>query len=1129
VLRTLAWHWRVHLAVALGAAVACAVLAGALLVGDSVRGSLRALTLDRLGEVDYALASRRFFRESLAADLAHAPGFAAAFAEPVPAIVLRGSATRAESGARAARIGIHGIDARFAALFDVTLDLARAPGQLFPPVVINHSLARELQASPGDEVLLTFGRSSAVPRETLMGEKDTEDVLGSLRLAVAAVIPDRGLGRFGLAPRQTSAPSAFVDRTVLQRALAERARVNAILLAARPGATLDPQQALGQAVRLEDYGLAIRARDDQWIVDSREFVLRPEIETAVADAARALAAPLVRVQTYLAIKMQGSDPAAGSDPVRFLADPVPYSTVAAIDAPPDAPDWARLPLSDGGWAGPLAEDGILLNTWAADALDARPGDTIELTYHVVGPREELAEATAAFRVEGVVALEGLAADRTLTPDYPGIQDAEDMANWDPPFPVDLESIRTEDELYWDEHGATPKAFVAPATARRLWSTRFGAATALRIGLPPGHDPAAFEARLAQGILSRLSPDAFDLTFRPVKAEGLRAASGSTDFATLFLSFSVFLIVSAALLVGLLFRLGVERRASEIGLLLAVGYAVARVRARLLAEGLALAAVGAAAGLAGAAAFAGAMMLGLRTIWRPAVGSSELYLHVTLPSLAIGWASTIAVVTLSVLLAVRKLVRVAPPRLLAGALAVHGRRGGWPSRVVAWGGLAGAPLLALLAALGGAGASPGLAFGSGSLLLAGALAAFTRWCRNPRRRRRIGSLAGMAARNSAWNPGRSVLSVALVGCACFMVVVVEAFRVEPGADLDRRDSGAGGFRLVAESNVPLHQDLERPAGRFELGFTDEEAATLDGARIFPARVLPGDDASCNNLYRPARPTLVGLPPDLIRRGGFRFASALDAATGDEPWSALLGALEPDVIPAIADQSSAQWILHLGLGDELTIEDEAGRPLRLRLVALLDRSLFRSEILVAESHLLRHFPSLTGDAYFLIETPPDRAAEVARVLESRLGRFGLDVTATADRLAGYEAVQNTYLSTFQVLGGLGLLLGTLGLGIVLVRNVLERRGELGALRAFGYPRARLGFLVLAENAFLLSTGVAAGTIAALAAVAPGLAGRGWPWPALAATLALVLSVGMLASLAAVAGALRVPLLPVLKAER
>jgi ABC-type antimicrobial peptide transport system permease subunit len=256
--------------------------------------------------------------------------------------------------------------------------------------------------------------------------------------------------------------------------------------------------------------------------------------------------------------------------------------------------------------------------------------------------------------------------------------------------------------------------------------------------------------------------------------------------------------------------------------------------------------------------------------------------------------------------------------------------------------------------------------------------------------------------------------------------------------------------------------------------------------------------------------------------------LDLPEGADPWSLLETPLDGGVVPAMADVNSAMWILKLGLGEELVMQDESGRPLRLRLMGLLDHSIFRSEVLISEKNLLKHFPGRTGASYFLIETEPARAMEISLLLEDNLDSFGFDATTTREKIAGYEAVQNTYLSTFQVLGGLGLLLGTIGLGVVLVRNVIERRGELATLRAFGFRRSRLAWIVLAENAFLLVIGVLIGTLAAVAAVVPSLAGRHPPWPSLAVTLALVLVVGMLSSLAAVVGTLRVPLLPALKAE-
>lgn len=646
VLRSLAHHGRIHAAVALGAATATAVLAGALLVGDSVRGSLRALTLDRLGAIDGALVTGRFFRAELAADLA------AAAPDAVPrsaaAVVVRGSAVHSDSGRRASRVEILGIDAAFPALWDdgpPAPEFDRAEGQVFPSVWLNRTLADELRAAVGDAVLLRFGRVSDIPRETLMGDSDPEDLLESARLTVRGIVPDAGWGRFGLDASQAAPMNAYVELGRLQRSLDREGRVNAILAAFGPGGREPAVEALHGALALDDLGLRIERVGDAFALETSEFVLRPRLEEAAREAAAALGAPAMSVQSYLA------------NAIRAGERSVPYSLVAALDRPPGAPDWARLVAADGTAAPAPGPDGILVNTWVAEDLGVAAGDTVELDWFEVGPREELIERTRAFTVAGVVRIEGLAADASLTPEYPGIQDADDISAWDPPFPVDLDRVRPEDEAWWDRHGAAPKAFVSEATGRALWASRFGAATSLRVELPA--DASAEDAvdRFRAELLRREPPGAFGMDFRPVKERGLEASTGATDFAGLFLGFSMFLIVSAALLVALLFGLGVERRGREIGLLLAVGYTLARVRRRLLAEGAIVAAAGIALGLAGAVGYAWLMIAGLRTLWRGAVGSSALELHVTPLSLAIGAAASAAVVLLSIRLSLRRLKRI----------------------------------------------------------------------------------------------------------------------------------------------------------------------------------------------------------------------------------------------------------------------------------------------------------------------------------------------------------------------------------------------------------------------------------------------------------------------------------------
>ena len=117
------------------------------------------------------------------------------------------------------------------------------------------------------------------------------------------------------------------------------------------------------------------------------------------------------------------------------------------------------------------------------------------------------------------------------------------------------------------------------------------------------------------------------------------------------------------------------------------------------------------------------------------------------------------------------------------------------------------------------------------------------------------------------------------------------------------------------------------------------------------------------------------------------------------------------------------MHLGLGDELSVQNELGETLKLRLVGFLQRSIFQSELLVSEANFKKHFPSQSGYAYFLIQAPSsldatgtaETAERIGHTLESTLNDYGLDVRSTAEKLASYRAVENTYLSTFQILGG------------------------------------------------------------------------------------------------------------------
>jgi hypothetical protein len=219
-------------------------------------------------------------------------------------------------------------------------------------------------------------------------------------------------------------------------------------------------------------------------------------------------------------------------------------------------------------------------------------------------------------------MEGPAADPELMPEFPGLSDADNCRDWEPGFPIDLDRIRPNDEVYWEKYRGTPKAFVTLGAARDMWSNRFGDLTAFRI---PAGSVTADEVE--KKIAGTLDPASIGLFFRPVRRQALAAVNEGMDFGQLFIGFSLFLIIASLLLMALLFVFGIEQRAGEAGTLLAVGFPPARVRRLFLGEGVILAALGGLLGTVLGILYTRLVLQGLATVWSEAGGGARIAFHV----------------------------------------------------------------------------------------------------------------------------------------------------------------------------------------------------------------------------------------------------------------------------------------------------------------------------------------------------------------------------------------------------------------------------------------------------------------------------------------------------------------------
>ncbi|OWK47475.1 ABC transporter permease [Fimbriiglobus ruber] len=1153
-LRSARYHWRSNLPVVLGVAVGAAVLAGALVVGDSLRGSLRGRALRQLNGVESAYVGPRLVRGAIAGKL---PGTV------TPALILQGSA-RYESPSgepvQLGRVNVIGLSGSDLAVFG--LPSARGWDEGKAVAIVSAPVAAHLHVASGNKVDLGVARLSNIPRSSLLSKRDADDVTTSLSAEVVEILPaDHPMNDFNLLPNPAAPLNVFVPLAVLQKQVGQPDRVNALLA---KGATADElNDAFAAQLTLDDWGIRVNVapkRNAYVTIESASLVLDPATVKVTEIITGAISARSSRTIAYLANAIS-----AGPNAVltKDAGDPnkvIPYSVVAALNVNAAPPLGPFLPPNTAGWS----DDEIALVAWPDSPLkNLKAGDPVTVTYFEPEMEAALKETSATFKFKGYVPFSGPADDPDLTPAFPGITDKLSIQDWKSPFEMNMRRIRPRDEKYWEQHKAAPKAYISLAAGERLFASRFGTATSIRVAPASGRTLQQTAEVLRFELMQGLRPKAAGLRFEPTRHRLLEASKGGTDFGGLFLMFSGLLIGAALLLVGLLFRLAMERRAKEIGLLLAAGYSPGRVLRVLLIEGVAVAVVGSLLGLAVAAWYARAMLSVLTTLWPDAEVGKFLKVHATPEGLVGGFVATVLVAAGTIWLSVRGLTKIPPPALLRGetrpALGVteEGKGGRW-SIIAA--GLAGVIGAACLAAGGSAGDPDqrSMAFfgGGGLLLVAGLL--LVRWSLRRSSREnytRTGTPALMilGARNAKRNPSRSLLTATLIAVATFLVVSVESFRRKPDEDFLKATGGSGGFRLVAESDVPLYQPIDRGDGKDELlerlsaayqkveaknptgpsreALRREAETALGSTKVFSFRLKGGDDASCLNLFQAGRPRALGVPADLVARGGFQFAEA-DTTTAEEqknPWL-LLSSSQPDgAIPVFAEQNTAMFMLKTMVGGTLTIPDENGAEVRLRLVGTVRDSPFQSELLMSDENFRKLYPRQEGFRVFLIDVPAENESAVTRALETGLRPYGLTVTRTADRVATYQAVVGAYLTTFQLLGGFALLLAILGQGVVTLRSVWERAGELALLRAVGYRGRALQTLVLSETLLVLSLGLLVGVFTAIASVLPNLAlGGSLPWGHLVWLLLAVAAVGSVVAAVATAGVARAPLIQALRED-
>lgn len=1029
IFHSLSKYWKQHLLLLIGIAISTMVISGALMIGEGLNYSLLRIAELNLGKVTHLITSNNPpFSDSLALRMEKEIQNAC-----TSVMLISGAASSRGGEYRLPRVQVWGIDEDFTKIAGINSPLANIQND---EVYLSKNSASYLAVQVGDEIIIRVKNPKLLPLNSPLHNQQISSV--RIPVKVAGILGENELGRFQMQPNQVAPFNVFITLDFLNTALGGQGQANHILIAAPGGIDQEVIEAsLNRTWALEDLGLSIQKspQNEDWIITcDRVF-----IPYAIDQALTSVPARKTEELSYFVNSLSTSNKST------------PYSFVSSI---PDSI---------------LSRGQIIVNKWLADDLMLEPGDTLRLDYFVSGKWGKLKEKSARFIVAKIVPLSGEWTKIMDIPVFDQWTDKPHCREWDIDLPIHFKQIRTKDEEYWSNWKNLPKAFIGCTDAQKLWQNETG--KSIRILFPVSQ---VSKSKIEASLKTNLDLSALGFDVKNIRQEALDSANGAIDFSQLFLGLSFLLFLAGILLNVLLLQLCIEQRRSQIQTLSFLGITKQRLLLIYLGETLLVATFGVLLGLILALGYQNLMWSALNSIWNDLLGTEILQIKINRSTLLISFTVNWFLAFCTLFISINITLKKKPSFKALHKSSIHRWRN-WYKGISLFFFLAAIGIFLIALYKDGPKSSIlffllGLAVLFGLLFLVVQLFQANHFFSNSLNL----SPAKLMLNQLRANSKKSVLIITLFAIGTFIIMSVGSNRKDIYLVDSDPSSGTGGFTIMAELAIPFIKDLNEEAIRYSKGIRNSYP-------IIPLHVHQGDDASCLNLSRVSRPEIIGLNSDEFQNR-FQIISHGPELDPSQPWQALKNELGSNTIPAIADLNVIHWGLGLKIGDTLVYKDEKGQILNLKLIGGLKNSIFQGSVLIDAALFSRHFPNSLGTSKFLVDKSSISKEEIKEELEAGLYDQGILVEYTKDRLARFNRIEHTYLSIFLLLGGLGLLLGTISLSVLFARNLLVRKEFLTIFHALGLSNFFIRKLLLMEHSFLLLAGLFIGFLSAAIASWP-----------------------------------------------
>jgi putative ABC transport system permease protein len=321
-------------------------------------------------------------------------------------------------------------------------------------------------------------------------------------------------------------------------------------------------------------------------------------------------------------------------------------------------------------------------------------------------------------------------------------------------------------------------------------------------------------------------------------------------------------------------------------------------------------------------------------------------------------------------------------------------------------------------------------------------------------------------------------------------------------------------VISGSFIGTMDDMERFGGGFEIRaqaaptnpIVDMQGAIRRAPGLDPAQFTVVSEQSflageARQLgYAPAFEEygLRGLDEAFLRNTTYDFSAlARGYDSAEEVWAALADKPGLAVVDAIVAPRRDNWsagavlpdfklhgfVLEDGVFDPLTLatrDPQTGKTLQVKVIGILAETVpFAMQGISTSQETLAgaYGDRVQPTAYYYAVADGVDPRVVAPKLESTFVANGLEADALEEVLEDSIAVQWTFNRLIQGFMGLGLIVGIAALGVISARAVVERRQQIGILRALGFRRGTIQLSFLLESSFIALTAIVVGTLLAL----------------------------------------------------